>query len=462
MLADVLSERGDPRGELIVVQCELARLPRHDPRRHDLRARERDLLHAHAAAWLPSPRYRLHRGFPERASVPAGGSVDELDEPMLRDLELRRFGGVYHLASLPVAARLATLRLVNPTSAAMSALGDVSLPALRELSIQTVFEDDEPPLVNTKYLVKTLAAMAPLTRLALGGGAFEEPGLRVVAAAALPALVSLALSDEDFTPRDVAALARTAAWENLGELVLARCRLGDDGAEALARLAPPRLERLVVDGNGIGPRGARALAGLRVRELRVSGNPLGDAGLAALCEGLDELRILGAAETQAGAAGVAALGRAPFFRGLVELDLGENPMGERGGRELPAPPSLVALRLAGTGLGDAFVTLVAGRLPSLRCLDVAACGLDAPALEALAGRQLHELRLADNELGDDGVAAIAGLGVQVLDLANTGLGERGLRRLLGDARFAGLRALEVGRNRLTAALTDEVRARFRA
>ena len=39
-------------------------------------------------------------------------------------------------------------------------------------------------------------------------------------------------------------------------------------------------------------------------------------------------------------------------------------------------------------------------------------------------------------------------------------GER-LRRLLGDARFAGLRALEVGRNRLTAALTDEVRARFR-
>jgi uncharacterized protein (TIGR02996 family) len=50
--ADSLTERGDPRGDFIRVQCELARLPDEDPRRPALEAREQALLADHQDAWL--------------------------------------------------------------------------------------------------------------------------------------------------------------------------------------------------------------------------------------------------------------------------------------------------------------------------------------------------------------------------------------------------------------------------
>src|SRR5262245_55829511 len=45
--ADWLTDHGDPRGEFIAVQCELAGLTDADPRWPELKARERDLLEAH-------------------------------------------------------------------------------------------------------------------------------------------------------------------------------------------------------------------------------------------------------------------------------------------------------------------------------------------------------------------------------------------------------------------------------
>jgi uncharacterized protein (TIGR02996 family) len=56
--ADFLDERGDPRGEFIRVQCELARLSAANPRRTELVARERELLEQHeeaVATLLESP-----------------------------------------------------------------------------------------------------------------------------------------------------------------------------------------------------------------------------------------------------------------------------------------------------------------------------------------------------------------------------------------------------------------------
>lgn len=49
--ADWLEDRGDPRGEFIRVQCELASLDGDDPRRQVLRERERGLLQENEAAW---------------------------------------------------------------------------------------------------------------------------------------------------------------------------------------------------------------------------------------------------------------------------------------------------------------------------------------------------------------------------------------------------------------------------
>lgn len=51
-LAARLTERGDPRGEFIRLQCALARRAKHDPRRPGLETRERGLLADHGHAWL--------------------------------------------------------------------------------------------------------------------------------------------------------------------------------------------------------------------------------------------------------------------------------------------------------------------------------------------------------------------------------------------------------------------------
>jgi uncharacterized protein (TIGR02996 family) len=66
--ADWLDERGDPRGEFIRVQCQLARLPETDSRLEGLRARERALQNDHQQQWLGLPHHpllhwRFERGF---------------------------------------------------------------------------------------------------------------------------------------------------------------------------------------------------------------------------------------------------------------------------------------------------------------------------------------------------------------------------------------------------------------
>src|SRR5437764_14382885 len=50
--ADWLEERGDPRAELVRVQCELATLPFGDHRAWGLRLRQQELLAEHGTSWL--------------------------------------------------------------------------------------------------------------------------------------------------------------------------------------------------------------------------------------------------------------------------------------------------------------------------------------------------------------------------------------------------------------------------
>jgi uncharacterized protein (TIGR02996 family) len=73
--ADWLDEQGEAdRAAFIRVQCQLARLEEHGPRRVDLEARERALLERHEAAWLgelpPAARaWSFRRGFPDRLAL---------------------------------------------------------------------------------------------------------------------------------------------------------------------------------------------------------------------------------------------------------------------------------------------------------------------------------------------------------------------------------------------------------
>src|SRR5947208_16752710 len=79
--ADWLEEQGDPRGEFIRVQCELARLAEDDRRRWELADRERALLAEHEQRWVGPvrdlvSRWRFRRGFIEEVTLSAAALLE--------------------------------------------------------------------------------------------------------------------------------------------------------------------------------------------------------------------------------------------------------------------------------------------------------------------------------------------------------------------------------------------------
>lgn len=228
--------------------------------------------------------------------------------------------------------------------------------------------------------------------------------------------------------------------------------MGGAGARALAEALghTPLLAHLGLVWAGVGPEGARALAGglssiprltsLQVGECLVlmcgsakaawhdssvalppqlTGNPLGPTGAAALASGLRavpllvELRLFGAGLGPEGGAALAdSLRRLPR---LALLDLGDNGL---------AAPGIHAL------------SAVLPSLQSLALLDLDGNGVDGltaePLCEALGCcPRLVEVRLSYNELGEAGAAALAGLALPALHalerlyLSHNGLGPGG-------------------------------------
>src|SRR6185437_14931785 len=82
--ADHLESLGDPLGELIAVQCELARIEPWEPRAAVLREREDTLMLTYRPRWLPKiePEIKctFHRGFVERVAP----------EPSVREPDFER------------------------------------------------------------------------------------------------------------------------------------------------------------------------------------------------------------------------------------------------------------------------------------------------------------------------------------------------------------------------------------
>jgi uncharacterized protein (TIGR02996 family) len=120
--ADWLEERGDPQGEFIRVQCELARLPADDPRQAELRGRERELLQEHRAEWIaaigPGIRwYQPRHGFIEELIIDIE-TIVETNGQVLERAPILGLGTVIRtpdqaraLANSPAFAFLRTLRL---------------------------------------------------------------------------------------------------------------------------------------------------------------------------------------------------------------------------------------------------------------------------------------------------------------------------------------------------------------
>ncbi len=248
VLADWLHERGDPRGELIVVQCELARLGRDalGERPNALRRRQNELLKSHARGWL---------------------------RPILgnrwQHCELER--GFVHA--------------VRMRGSELAAVSEALFAAEPVLTVQLTSADIAS--------VAMCAGAARIRTVSLRDVTFGAPGVRALfGATTFTALEMVDLVLCRLGRKGAAALAEitnSLHFPMLGSLLLANNALGDEGAVALAR-APilASVRELHLGMNGIGVVGARALAEspylTNLERLRMWQNPLDAEALHVLTE----------------------------------------------------------------------------------------------------------------------------------------------------------------------------------
>jgi hypothetical protein len=134
----------------------------------------------------------------------------------------------------------------------------------------------------------------------------------------------------------VQALDALLASRHLGALealVFVAQRLGDAGLARLGALAGtrlPKVRRLIVEDDAIGPRGVAALVDTRwfasLEHLSLAGNPLGPSGVATLTRSPrpTRLRRLVLDRVRCGDEGARALLGATCFPALEALSLGRN------------------------------------------------------------------------------------------------------------------------------------------
>lgn len=422
--ADWLLDRGDPRGEFIVLQCRLEALADHDPARAAIARRADELLEAHHSEWYPDAggaALAYRRGFPWAATADiADDPLALLERVPLQELTLTsrstrdRLVLAHRIACDPRLARLSRLVLEVDWGEQGIALlmAGAHWGRLRELAIH-----------GSDCRTATLHALAEasftgLRRLELDGrgmGVLDDGDVRDLAAPAFGRLRSLVLRDIGL--RDAAAhtLAGSRYLTELVELDLTTSerdgvhdnRVEAPGARALAYSRNVReLRRLVLDRNRIGSLGFAVLmsspAFAALRELSLRHNDIDDAGMGILADG-------------------------PGTPRLERLDLASNTAITADG----------AAMLAGSG-----------RLRGLRALDLRGCWVGTRGTRALAGcphaRNLRELDLSWCGIGDEGAFAIAQspalLGLERLWADGNGI--QGQARAALEARFGGRVALD--------------------
>jgi uncharacterized protein (TIGR02996 family) len=328
--ADWLSDRGDPRGELIVVQCALAIADRDDRPMHEtnqLRDRSLELRTLHRAAWLEPVldiavgNYQFRRGFIEVMDV-LQPDVDgaRLREacPLLRAMKTPQATVDDLFRSLDVLPldELTLYRITEPLIL-RRVVEDPRLERLRRLDIH--YHGGQPHLSELARL------HLPLHRLALRFDRtqpFGEPALlaSLTAHPARCALRSLDLAHA--RAEELGVLERLPALE---DLTLTSCSVA---MQDLARLVLPRLTSLAITGgvlDALDP--ATLLAAFpSLRRLRLGDMRLDDRAARSIAASphATRLRRLDLSHNQIGAAGATALADSEHLRGLVWLDLTGN------------------------------------------------------------------------------------------------------------------------------------------
>ena len=237
--ADWLEERGDPRGEFIRVQCELARsLPPFKPwpfddrmgeelrRVRDLQEREARLLHTHGPSWS-APFHELtagvgfRRGFVESVTLPCE----------------------------VVPSRIASMRRLAPVSAVTFTGHPAQLgPALDSphiAGLQAIAFDMYLGHVGAEALSRP-RQLQSIVALDLTGCGIEAAGLTALAASPTLAKLRIVILSQNpgISAGGLKILSPNSNWKHLEWLEVADCTIGHDDAQPL--VAWPGLARLSV------------------------------------------------------------------------------------------------------------------------------------------------------------------------------------------------------------------------
>lgn len=215
VLADALTEAGDPRGELIVVECMLAHRGLPPSERAQLRRRAAALRSELGARWADKVaglgHWQMRRGFVDEVAASA------------RDLLARR--DVF--ATEPI-----TRLMINDASAEdVTALaGTGVLSRVVRLTIRGYIGDD-----GARALAAALGARtAPLAALNVGSNDIGRDGARALAAA-LGGCRSLVLTGNPIGDEGLDAIAAAKGTASLETLFAAETEVGDHALRALAR-----------------------------------------------------------------------------------------------------------------------------------------------------------------------------------------------------------------------------------
>lgn len=285
-----LEERGDPRGEFIRLQCELAHLDPADPLMPAMQKRADALLQANRRKW-EGPLADL-----ADFSWFAGGFI------WCIGIKASRF--VRHADAIFCLAPVISVFLKRANRYLRTLVAMPELANLTALYLDGNRLDDVDAI-----MLAECCHLRNLITLNLNGGRVSDAGVATLASSPnLPGLRNLFLGANQISPYGAWTLGNSVTLTNVRNLVLSSNQLGDEGARALAATSGlVRLRELDLIGNQITCEGACALAKSQLV-----------ARLARLDLRHNHIRNRG------------ALGLTELIGKRLELRLEKNPLGQQG------------------------------------------------------------------------------------------------------------------------------------
>jgi len=293
-------------------------------------------------------------------AAPVLARLDEIDFTgnKLGDKGLVELCKSPHLGSL----RALVLNSCGITDVGLKALAATPLLALERLELS----DNKLTAAGVEALVRSSLA-ATLRHLDIGANDVGAKGAQAIADAKLPKLEVLNASACELGDAGLAKLLGSKTLPALAELELHDNDLTKKTCAALATTALP-VRFLQLNGIAAGPEGAKQLAAAKLPKLvglDLSGAKIGDAGAAALAGFKSKLACLYLSGNAITAAGAQALARSPALKGLRDLNLDRNAIGDAGVAALvESMRALERVWLENNGLTGAAVAELA-KLPRL-------------------------------------------------------------------------------------------------